>query len=378
MFKHLFFYLLILVFQNVVVAQNLIPDSSFENYYTKPINFSCINHSKSWYAPTHGTTNYFCINKDKAVKEINVPENEFGYQKPLQGSCYAGFIAYGAGRDYREYLQTKLTSSLEIGQTYCLNFNFSLADYSMWQVNKLGILFSENEIKNTKTKTVKNKNIVYFLMDSISKFDTINWIPACYYFTATESSKYFTIGGFEVDNPLFRKIKFDPAIKNKPKNFAYYYIDNVSLHQVNDSNLCSCAINGRRTLKSQKKDTAIIEKYFLTKENKTIILKNILFEVDDYSLLSQSYNELDRLVIYLKENKNKCIEIAGHTDNSGNEAHNQNLAETRVKAVVNYLIEKSIEKERITYTSFGSKKPLFENDTEEHKSANRRVEITFK
>ncbi|MEO8760581.1 MAG: OmpA family protein [Bacteroidia bacterium] len=380
MLKQLFFCFLSFIFHNTFLAQNLIPDSSFENYYVKPIDFSGINNAKNlnWYAPTRGTTDYFCVNKDERAKQVNVPLNDFGYQIPMQGNCYVGFIAYGAGRNYREYLQTKLVTPLEKGKAYCLSFNFSLADNAMWQVNKLGILFSENEIHTNKTNAIKSDNIIYFLMDSISKFDTVNWISACYYFTAAESSNYLTLGGFEVDKPLFRKIKFNPKLKNKPKNFAYYYMDDVSLHKITDSTLCSCTIKGQYIIKAPKKEAVIAIKSLAEKQPKSITLKNILFEVDNYTPLKSSYKELDSLVIYLKENKKQIIEIAGHTDNSGNETFNKKLAQQRAEAIANYLIKNNIEKKRVHFMGYGSAQPLFNNDTEEHKKLNRRVEIVLK
>ena len=359
-------------------AQNLIPDSSFEHYRNKPVGFSAINESKNWYAPTRGTTDYFCACNDKQLKQVNTPSNEFGYQKPIEGSCYAGFIAYGAGRDYKEYLQTKLSSALVSGQSYCLHFNFSLADYSMWQANKLGVVFSEREIRSKKTTSLKSNTVIYFLMDSVSKFDTTHWISACYYFTATEASNYFSLGGFEVDKPLYRKIKYDPRKKNRPKNFAYYYVDNISLYPVSDSINCNCSVKGKVFLKQKKQDIPVVEKTGLTLHEKPFILKTILFDVDHYTLLPSSYKELDSLVTYLKENKTLNLEIAGHTDSSGDEMHNQKLAEARATAVANFLIEQQIDKKRISHIGYGSKRPLYTNDTEEHKKSNRRVEITFK
>jgi OOP family OmpA-OmpF porin len=373
--RQLLFFFYFFVFCASLTAQNLIPDSSFENYINKPINLSAINQSKNWYAPTKGTTDYFSANKDESLKQANVPSNDFGYQKALSGNCYAGFIVYSPGRNYREYLQTKLTSTLVKGKTYCLTFNFSLADNSMWQIDKLGVILSENEIRSNKMTAIENEHVIYFPMDSISKFDTLNWIPACYYFMATQNEAYLTIGGFEVDKPIFRKIKYNPKIKNKPKNFSYYYIDEVSLHQISDSTLCSCNVIGRQITKPPKQDTLVNIKSQLTT---TIILKNILFDVNEYSLLPSSYKELDSLVVFLKENRTKYFEVAGHTDSTGKENNNVKLSKERAKAVAVYLIKKGVDENRITYNGYGSKMPLKPNNTEENKQANRRVEIIFK
>src|SRR5688500_16990450 len=105
-------------------SQNLIPDSSFENNKFVPLEFSAINASNFWSIPTRGTSDLFCkcdrktkILADKAYSLVDVPQNPMGYQFPNSGKCYAGFFAHAHG-EYREYLQTPLTRSLEKGKTY--------------------------------------------------------------------------------------------------------------------------------------------------------------------------------------------------------------------------------------------------------------------
>jgi outer membrane protein OmpA-like peptidoglycan-associated protein len=114
------------------------------------------------------------------------------------------------------------------------------------------------------------------------------------------------------------------------------------------------------------------------KVGEKIILKNILFENDKSILLPQSYPELDRLVIYLKQNPTRKIEISGHTDNTGNKGHNQKLSEARAQSVATYLADHGISKNNITYAGLGSSKPIATNDTEDGRNKNRRVEFLLK
>jgi len=69
------------------------------------------------------------------------------------------------------------------------------------------------------------------------------------------------------------------------------------------------------------------------------------------------------------------IEISGHTDNTGNDAHNKLLSEKRAQAVYNFLIAKGIPANRMTYAGYGSLKPIASNDTPEGKALNRRTEL---
>lgn len=107
----------------------------------------------------------------------------------------------------------------------------------------------------------------------------------------------------------------------------------------------------------------------------TIILKNIFFDYNKSSLQPESYAELDRVAEILKKQPNLKIEISGHTDNQGSLKYNTDLSESRAKTVVDYLIGKGIAENRLTYKGYAYEKPIATNDTEEGRSANRRVEF---
>ncbi|MFH1322162.1 MAG: OmpA family protein [Bacteroidota bacterium] len=106
-----------------------------------------------------------------------------------------------------------------------------------------------------------------------------------------------------------------------------------------------------------------------------IVLNNIFFDHDMATLRPESTSELNRLVNVMKDNPSIKIEISGHTDNTGSDAYNQKLSENRAKAVVDYLIQKSITTERMEYKGYGESVPIATNDTEEGKQLNRRTEF---
>jgi outer membrane protein OmpA-like peptidoglycan-associated protein len=107
----------------------------------------------------------------------------------------------------------------------------------------------------------------------------------------------------------------------------------------------------------------------------TIILKNVFFAHNSYELESSSITELNLLVDLLNENPGIGLEVLGHTDNTGKEKYNLELSDNRARAVFNYLIDKNIEKERITYKGMGDKNPVDTNSTPEGRANNRRTEI---
>lgn len=111
------------------------------------------------------------------------------------------------------------------------------------------------------------------------------------------------------------------------------------------------------------------------KVGKKIILNNIFFELGKAVLTAQSYDELDRLILILKDNSEMKIEISGHTDSSGSQAINARLSTERAKAVVDYLTRNGIDASRLTYKGYGSSQPVADNSTKEGRARNRRVEF---
>jgi outer membrane protein OmpA-like peptidoglycan-associated protein len=107
----------------------------------------------------------------------------------------------------------------------------------------------------------------------------------------------------------------------------------------------------------------------------SIVLKNIQFETGKYELLTESYIELDKLVVMLNENPKLKVQIVGHTDNIGKENDNQLLSSQRAKIVVDYLSSKNISSERLTSKGMGAKLPIEDNQTEQGRAMNRRTEM---
>jgi outer membrane protein OmpA-like peptidoglycan-associated protein/Tfp pilus assembly protein PilF len=108
---------------------------------------------------------------------------------------------------------------------------------------------------------------------------------------------------------------------------------------------------------------------------KSIVLRNIFFETDDYVLKQESKYELDKVLSFLINNANLKVEISGHTDSIGSESYNQELSEKRAQSVVDYLVLHGIEKERLISKGYGMSNPIDSNDSFEGRANNRRTEL---
>lgn len=111
------------------------------------------------------------------------------------------------------------------------------------------------------------------------------------------------------------------------------------------------------------------------KKDAKIVLKNIFFETAKSTLLPESYAELGNLVKILNDYPEIHIEISGHTDNTGSRSFNETLSKDRAKEVVDYLVDKEIDKARLEFEGYADDFPIATNDTPEGRQLNRRTEF---
>lgn len=88
-----------------------------------------------------------------------------------------------------------------------------------------------------------------------------------------------------------------------------------------------------------------------------VLIDNIFYAFDKATLLPESKNALDSLILMLNENPNITIELSAHTDYRGAEAYNKTLSQKRAESVVKYLINHGIAPDRLTPVGYGEEKP---------------------
>jgi OmpA-OmpF porin, OOP family len=416
--KQLYIDFLIVMMIQILQAQNIVPNSSFENFYhlneLPRERLSSVQASQFRYqkdkplnendCPLYGVWTYlFCKDWTNCSSELNsdtpdlynkcsiqegVPFSYIVFPNQIKVTTYQntksgyGYMGIGVldGRigkywiGWKEFIQTKLIKPLQTGRIYYADFYVNRADFSTVSTDRLGLYFSNKEIKVKDGKQMFNYKPQVFNPVGKAIEDTVNWVKVSGMYVAKGGEQYIIIGDFYPEKE--NTIKYN---EKKSKDFiCYYFIDDVSVVPVDSTDTEGAKTDIPLPL---PKNTITNDKELFRIDSvavgSAVILKNIAFEPNKSELLPASFAELDKLVSLLGANLTLKIDVQGHTDDTGTDEYNMKLSVARAKAVVDYLISHGIGPARLTYKGFGRTKPLTDNKTTEGKAKNRRVELVI-
>ena len=111
-----------------------------------------------------------------------------------------------------------------------------------------------------------------------------------------------------------------------------------------------------RVTQSEESEEYVLQ-FPLPPINIPVLIDNIFYEYDKATLLPESKEALDRLVVMMEENPNITIELSSHCDYRGSDYYNERLAQRRAESVVNYMIEHGVAKDRLTAVGYGESRP---------------------
>lgn len=237
-----------------IIAQNLVPNHSFETYDTCPNYPSQLVYALPWYNANTGTADYFNSCFTTGAENVGVPTNFAGYQKAFDGNAYAGLLLFewngSIPLSYREYLQVQSTSTLLNGVRYYVSFMVSCSDSSMFATDDLGVYFSN-------TSLFQNDYLNLNFVPQISNLegnllsDTTNWYCVKGSFLANGGENFMIVGNFKDDSNT------DTVRIRNSVNYikgAYYYFDSFCLST--DSNYCNI-LNGINPLPNNFNDLTV-------------------------------------------------------------------------------------------------------------------------
>lgn len=108
-----------------------------------------------------------------------------------------------------------------------------------------------------------------------------------------------------------------------------------------------------------------------------LILPKFEFVFDETTITNDPKKEISMVLAFMEKYPETLIEVIGHTDNEGKSDYNQLLSENRAKKVVELLIAKGAQADRLIPIGKGDTEPLDSNDSESGRQHNRRVEFVL-
>ncbi|GAB4404081.1 MAG: hypothetical protein OHK0053_29380 [Microscillaceae bacterium] len=409
-----------------MASPNLVNNPSFEQISNCPARYGGIEEAEGWISLGFTPDLFHTCATDP---RLGVPHNYFGTLYPAEGEGYAGLLLYHE-RSPLEYIATNLAPAMEKGEKYEVSLRISWARvYSNYACNNLGILFT-----NDMGLLQSGQDIVPDIrMDKINTDDKV-WVTIAKTIVADDDYSFVVIGNFSGKEKT-KKYQFQRT--GYPG--AYYYIDDIQVRRVVDPTDSDNFIkilgqvkdaqsqaplaaridyvlydlnyrafeetipstgnfefsNMQRTesfylevkaegyfsqrLRIENTDQAIVQADIALQAvavGHSVVWPDIHFATGQSELRKSSGPSLKMLANFLQEHSDYRIEIAGHTDNQGEENANLELSQARANAVVNYLVEEGyISPKRLVARGYGSTQALAPNDTEENRQKNRRVEV---
>jgi len=229
--------LLFVINVKVSLSQNLVTNASFENYTSCPGNVAQLPNAIGWDNITNqgGSADYFHM---CSTGIVSVPVSFIGNEMPATGSGYVGMaLFYTASPEFREYIQTQLSSPMIAGVTYNLSMQYSLADESKYATDDFGCHFSVNPLVGSGNSF--SLPFVPQAKSSIYLNTKTGWNTLTLSYTALGGEQYLTFGNFFDDantttTPFPGSFQYD---------VCYLFIDDVSLAPANlyvtgDSTIC--------------------------------------------------------------------------------------------------------------------------------------------
>lgn len=358
------------IFKPLTKGNNLIINPDFDIFFYKPVPIIYEGQNviedwlPFWVTPVNCTPDY--ISNQRIISYMSY-HYLVDFELPEKFN-FAGIALYKDSDKYSEYIQGQLSGELIKNRRYCFKIRLALSSYSRYSINQLGIHFSGNSPGSNVNSTAPT--IVFSdLPENSNRFFTL-----CKDFIAMGGEKYITLGRFSrPDQAEINPRDNIPMSSFGLENSAYYLIDNVELFEFNDSEGCRCSDSFVQVAAGET--SKILPDLEKLREGGSIVLKNVNFDFNSYELLPEADVVLNEILTLMKENSDINLDISGHTDDVGSDEFNMTLSLNRAKSVFEWLKNKGIREDRLTFHGYGKTRPLYQSGDEKLKNLNRRVEI---
>ena len=254
----------ILLSCNALLAQNLVPNGSFEEFNNCPNNipsgiiypiriayspnYDSFPTVKNWITPLWQDQAGYFNTCNNLPDDMGVPSNGAGFQQPHSGNAYIGLYMFvfknHAQWDYRQYVENKLLHPLTANRQYKISFYISLAaSYTlsgkMISVDKIGAYLSDTMVHDSFSSLNHYLSLKPSLKSTPEWFitDTTNWTKIEGTYTAHGGEQWITLGHFMDGEPQNEKYlyAFDSTDIYDSARYCYMYIDDVCVTDITDN-----------------------------------------------------------------------------------------------------------------------------------------------
>ncbi len=367
-----FLFISITFLMNVLLGQNLIPNPSFEIASTEEYELTCC------FMPLEGRILSFWKQQNTAdLISINHPLSRRGdlVTLPSDGTHMVGlFLNTPQLSGISEYIYTKPIRPIQAGCHYQFEAKLKFSHLYSHQVNTLGIKLMHEDLCERDIHRFSGQ-IISIPIDKKS-LNKDSWITIRYDFRANDNYEWLVIGN------ITNSTKYFTLSKKASIYGAYIYMDELSL-----IDLSGCSQNfiedGSKLISKDYSISDTISEVPNSKESRLISdddpnkSYSVFFDFNSIFLSEESKFVLEKVIDQFDSLQNSLL-IVGHTDLSGNENYNFQLAMKRAEVVYAFFISRGIPNNQITVISKGKTEPIVISKDEILQSINRRVEIFIK
>lgn len=362
-----------------LVAQddkNLIKNPGFEATTGKFKRNKNIAMAKEWKSLTPESADlYSTTSKDPMTQT----KNTYGKEDPLEGNNYAGIVVFSFGDKVpRSYISTELIGPLKEGVQYCVSFNASLADNSLYASTNLGAVLYKKEMAADAKQNLTLPDAVKHPKNKIIT-QSFGWEQVCNVFTAKGGEKYIAIGNFSSSKETkFEKRKKAKGVTEMQVPIAYYFIDNIRVFQLDSIQECQCDVE-----KKEKATVIYSEEFGSNKEftpEEKIAQQKVHFDNMSAVIKDDNIEHLNKVIEVMNADPALKLEVIAHCDKSEYakidvDDRAKDLTSNRAKAVVDFLVKGGVAKERMNVVVKNDQEPVSDEMSELGMAKNRRIEF---
>jgi hypothetical protein len=222
-----------LFFGGLCIAQNLVPNGSFEEYTECPTNFAQFDRAIGW-SRLSGSPDL--LNACDDTDTTGVPSNNIGYQFAANGQGYAGLVTYFPGfPEYREAIIAQLNQPMVVGANYDLSLKVSPGGFSYSVENTIRLASRGIGLRLSTNPVPLNGyalNGAVLFMDNVLQ-DTLAWTTLSRELIADSAYQFVLIGNFFEDS-LSEPTVLDP---NGQVDASYAFVDEICIS--NQDGICA-------------------------------------------------------------------------------------------------------------------------------------------